>query len=421
MKKFSQIIVLCVGALLVACDNGFDDDKFDKPVDERLNASITAYTNMLASAPNGWAFQYYPGGSERTMGGYVYTLNFTQAEVTALGLDLVPTATPQTSAYSVKASGGVTLSFDQYNSLLHAFANPSANNYNGLLADFEFLFVSHTDNEIILQGKKYNSQMRLIKLQESADDYMAKVVDVANFMKRRDLYEFVMGGSPVKFTTADRTVSYTYDKEGTSVTENMAYVVTDKGIRFYEPVTINGATVQDLILDKTKATLSTPDGVVVFYFTKEVALDFTSIDWSIIAGTNECSDLFNTTFAQITKDVIIQGFDLQLSSGIVLGKTRNTGTANVGIEFFYLIRGTQRGFPAIKLLNFSGTKNENEVNISVGASGRNWGAFGGYLQSFVDFIATNSPYKIEPDDASNPTKAKLTSISNPDVWFTVKK
>lgn len=414
MNRITNFLLISLSVLFLgACDNKFEDDVFAESASERISNAITEYNTLLASSENGWGFEYYPGGANRTLGGYMFTTVFTETEVTAM-LDILGTTMSDTSAYDVIANGGPTLSFDMYNEVFHAFSTPTSQNYNGYLADYEFLLMSHTDDVIILKGKKYGSYMRLVRLTENPTSFLTKVTEMTSHIEGRGLIEFVMGGETIEFSKNGRVLTYNYTKDGTETSESMAYIYTATGMRFYEPVIINGQTVQDLYLDTSDSTLKTEDGTIVFYLALPLTIDLTSVQWSISPGTAECSDLFNQAFTEI-QDANTATWGEYLYPLIHFGLTDDDTT---GISFFSVASGG--AYRSVKGLIFLGTKNQGEVSVALGEDGFNWRWYT-HLYPLVNLIVDNAPYTVEKDDEDNPTVVKLTSVSNPDVWFTINQ
>ncbi|MDO5608180.1 MAG: DUF4302 domain-containing protein [Capnocytophaga sp.] len=415
MKNFIQSIIMLIAVLsVVSCNNRFEDDIFPEPAAARIGKSLTEYKEILVSAPNGWALENYVGGSSRTFGGYTYTMQFTDTEVTAM-LDLLGTSASETTTYDVIANGGPTLTFDVYNEIIHVFSTPSASNYNAYMTDYEFLILSYENDVITMKGKKYGNMIRLVKLNEIPTAFLTKVIDTYQYVENTGILEFIMGGNKVSFTKSARTIIYTYDENGTSVSKTAAYIYTEDGIQFYEPLTINGVTIHNLFLNKTTNTLDTADGIVVFYLAQALTIDLKSTQWVIYPNADQqCSDLFNTTFDQIVAaDYARWGSTLLPVIGFGLTSENGTGITFLSVE----AAGTYR---TVKNLVFSGTKNVGEVNIALGSNGFNWTWFT-HLLPLANLIAENGPYTAELNNASNPTVVKLTSIKNPDIWFTLNQ
>lgn len=417
MKKIVQLLTLSVVSvfLLNSCDNKLESDVFDASASERITQSITEYHKLLTSSANGWAFEYYPGGKQREAIGHIYTLHFTDTHVTAM-LDIGGAVSSPTT-YSLKPNGGVTLSFDEYNPLLHYFAQPSAGAYNGQLADFEFVVISHTDNEIVLKGKKYHSLMRMQKLQETAETYMAKVRAVRDFVMGKGFSTLLVNNKEVSFKQSGNFI-FTYQENQQDVKISTTFVFTDKGIRFYEPLTIDGVTFQELTLNTQDNALSSADGKVVFKLLYEFPFDFSSASiWRVDASNSSLtSDAFREVFNNVKQinDQRYANLNVSLSTTIIFkGDTEE-------IELFSTIIGSNRGYAARYKMAFRGGKNPNEVNISLVGEGHNWNFFT-HLNPLRNLIAESSPYRLEMDDSANPTVVKFISIANPDVWFVLVK
>ena len=405
-------IVSAVSLLyLQSCSNKFENDVFDGSASERIEQSITEYHKLLASSTNGWILEYYPGGKKREAQGHTYALKFSDTHVTAM-LDIAA-ETASATTYSIKPNGGVTLSFDEYNPLLHHFVAPSGGAYNGQLADFEFVIMSHTDDVVVLKGKKYHSLMRLVKLQESADSYMEKVRDVRNYVTGKGLSEFLIDGQEISFRQP-KNIVFTYQENQENRNISTTYLYTDRGMKFYEPLTINGTTFQELILNIDTNSLHSADGKVIFKLLYDIPFNFSATEWwSVEANkSSSTSDRFSEVFNKVKEvnDKRYSNLNVSLSNFIYFRSSTEE------IRLFSDIKGTDSGYPAFYKLAFRGGKKPDEVNISLVGEGQNWNFFT-HLNPLRDLIVKSSPYKVELNDTANPTTVKLTSIQNPEVWF----
>ncbi|MDO5105583.1 DUF4302 domain-containing protein [Capnocytophaga sp.] len=419
MKKITQFLALTIAFLVVgACSNKFEEELFDGTASERMQKSIADLQKKLTASANGWAFEYYPGGKERLAQGHMYTLKFTETQVTAM-LD-VYAGLAIASAYSVKPNGGVTLSFDEYNPLLHSFAEPSSGAYNGQLADFEFSLVSITDDVILLKGKKYHSVMRLVKLTESPETFINKVSELNAYVKARGFAEFLVNGKEIKFTRPANIVFTYLDENQETKSIATTYLYTDKGIRFYEPITINGTTFQELMLNKDTNSLTSQDGKTTLGLLYPAPLDMVNSTWQTeLKNPAKSSDAFTALFDQM--DLLNNQKMAAYRIDVDLLRVIDFGGAYKGIRFFSTLKSDpNRGYETIFELNFTGGKKQGELGMSLLKAGKNWGAFS-HLAPLRDFFVNNAPYKIEPNDPANPTSVKLTSAKNPDVWFVLDK
>ena len=225
MKRILFYMTCFAALLLQACNNEVDD-LFDKSAEERLDEELQTCKELLLSAENGWVLDYYPQ-SNQNYGGYCMTVKFDDQQVTAASeITGDPTQTVS-SLYSIKSDVGPTLNFDTYNDILHYFADPDnsagAGLGKGYEGDYEFSIMSHTDNEIVLQGKKTKNTMHMYKLEESSESYLTKVT--------------VNGVQFIMTAPVDRHVTI---QVGEEESRSVACVYTNKGIRLYETIDANG-------------------------------------------------------------------------------------------------------------------------------------------------------------------------------------
>lgn len=250
MKRILFYMTCFAALLLQACNNEVDD-LFDKSAEERLDEELQTCKELLLSAENGWVLDYYPQ-SNQDYGGYCMTVKFDDQQVTAASeITGDPTQTVS-SLYSIKSDVGPTLNFDTYNDILHYFADPDnsagAGLGKGYEGDYEFSIMSHTDNEIVLQGKKTKNTMHMYKLEESSESYLTKVAQmteaIANRPSEIGTYEGTVNGVQIIATApVDRHVSIQIGEEES---QSIACVYTDKGVRLYEPISVNDTEINAL-------------------------------------------------------------------------------------------------------------------------------------------------------------------------------
>ena len=245
MKRILFYMTCFAALLLQACNNEVDD-LFDQSAQERMDEELRICQELLVGAENGWILEYYPQ-SKQEYGGYCMTVKFDGLNVTAASeITGDPTYTVS-SLYSLKSDVGPTLNFDSYNDILHYFADPDKSEGAGLgkgyEGDYEFTIMSHTDNEIVLQGKKTKNRMHMYKLEESSESYLSKVLAITNAMLPQ-ITEFktTVGGMQVSVLPENRQITIQTD-EGI---QTKAYIYTDQGIRLYEAMDINGTELTDI-------------------------------------------------------------------------------------------------------------------------------------------------------------------------------
>ncbi len=243
IKNFS-LLLFALPLLLTSClkDN---DEVFDESASERLQAALAETRTILRGAENGWVMDYYVG-TDQVYGGYTFIVKFDSLTCTACS-ELTPQA--ETSFYKLTTDNGPVLTFDTYNTVLHELATPSAGNYEGSHADYEFQVVSATPELVLLRGRRTGSVMQMRPLKTTSTDYLQKVAQMQEGMLVASM-DADLGGNNV---TADidldgRQVSF-YSTTDSTLVHDCAFTFTDEGIRLYSAVEAFGKTLFDFSYD----------------------------------------------------------------------------------------------------------------------------------------------------------------------------
>ncbi|BCS85452.1 DUF4302 and DUF4987 domain-containing protein [Prevotella herbatica] len=231
------------------------EDLFDEPSSLRMQNALDKTRKVLEGSKKGWLIDYYVGDNQQ-YGGYAFTVKFDSLTCTAAS-EL--SADSATSYYKLTTDDGPVLTFDTYNTVLHALATPSADNYEGFHADYEFIILSADANEVVLKGKKTGSIMKMYPLTETPSAYLSNV--------KSTIDNFVINGASgsVDKTSLDisvdidnRQIEY-YIKNDSTVLGSTAFTMTDKGVRLYDPIIVDGKKLQNFIFDADKTTLTCTD------------------------------------------------------------------------------------------------------------------------------------------------------------------
>lgn len=313
LKKYLLYTTLSVLVLSVFSCSKEQEKTFDNSAAQRIEDSIKEYKEILVGAENGWVLQYYPGESQE-LGGYNYYLkfkNFNKVEVILESGEKVETE------YNLHQNGGVVLSFVTYNERAHFFATPSGSNPSGFQGDFEFLFTSRSEdgNEVNLTGLKYRSAMRLIKIKDSQEAYMTATESKAELLRGS-----IFG---VQKDDAIQELGINIDDRTISIDDKVvSFVFTDEGIHFYEPVTINGITLQDLRLSEDNTKLVSLDGKLSVISKNTLPIDLKTT--SILTSYDSVSNVIQTAWNEAADRNAALGdppsFVLTLNKTFTLGR-----------------------------------------------------------------------------------------------------
>lgn len=258
--KNKIIYLFCVIAgLLQGCVQDVDD-VFDASASDRMNQALKEYRTLLSSSEQGWLMEYYPSDIKE-YGGYALTMKFDAKDnVTMGGVISENSQEAVSSLYSLKSDMGPTLNFDTYNTVIHYFSDPDsdlgAGKGKAFEGDFEFIFQSHSQDTILLKGKKTKNFIRMIRLTQSSSDYLAGAIKVG---REIDGLKGVLGFSTTiggKELVADfvyaRRFTMTYGDEKIDA----PFMCTTTGIQLYEPVTVGGKTLYRLNWSGEQSTLT---------------------------------------------------------------------------------------------------------------------------------------------------------------------
>ena len=144
MKTKYLLLIGLFAATMVACSRD-EESFFDKPAAERAQEAIENAFDVLSSNETGWEMAYFPN-LEADAKGYNMVLKFNKnGNVSVTAKNSTTTGnkimTDTASTWAVKSDYGPILTFDTYNDVFHAWADPKEDGA-GLLGDYEFLILS---------------------------------------------------------------------------------------------------------------------------------------------------------------------------------------------------------------------------------------------------------------------------------------
>ncbi|MES5169577.1 DUF4302 domain-containing protein [Prevotella melaninogenica] len=248
-KLFIYLLLALPAFFLQSCQTE-EDNVFDRPYSERMGEFLQKAQDTLTASQYGWVLDYYPQ-RDQAYGGVAYTIKFTKDNAT-VRYENNPDDGEVKSLYKMKEDDGPVLSFDTYNTFLHIYATPKTGEYRGKEGDFEFVIDSIGADRIKIHGKRSLNTMYLRKLSGEASEYIEKVTELTNLFVFSDV-ALNIGGKPYTLVVTDKNNRQLAIYDGGKLVAESAYAFTDKGIRLYEPITLNGVQLYDLTFDKATA------------------------------------------------------------------------------------------------------------------------------------------------------------------------
>lgn len=159
MKAKYLLLIGLFAATMVACSRD-EESLFEDSAAIRAQKAVDNAFDVLTSTETGWEMAYFPN-LEVDAKGYNMVLKFNKnGNVSVTAKNSATTnnklMTDTASTWAVKSDYGPILTFDTYNDVFHAWADPGTDGA-GLLGDYEFLILKATPELVLLKGKKHSA------------------------------------------------------------------------------------------------------------------------------------------------------------------------------------------------------------------------------------------------------------------------
>jgi hypothetical protein len=413
MKKIYNIFYILAAMLVFAACTPEQDDYFSESSAERVSSTIAADTKVLTSASNGWLMKYFPDENLQ-YGGYNVLLKFTEDGKVTVANELYDAGQTATSLYQVKQDAGVVLSFDTYNELFHLFSDPQdkagvSSNGKGFEGDNDFQIIEASADKVVLKGKKSGTKAVLTPLTTDWTEYLTSVQQAEEEMKNNK-YSFDANGTKVIAQRGTHTLTLSYEKDGEEISESVAYVVTPTGYEFYEPIEINGATIEAFTYDSASET---------FTATNDKSITMVKLDPSLSEQFVENEWFFYYSgLSALAQKYFAKAYEGSASEGEV-------------VYYMYMSLANSGGFKFrsgnyVGLLKFSYTiLSDDEVQIVFSGydnNGQYYYSYDGYnyVASILGYSNSGAVYKLtSDDDLKNVEFITMTNEDAPSISMTV--
>ena len=297
MKRY---IILLITLSLVASCSYKEEDAFEQKPANRTNNTLETYKNTL-EGDTYWQLSYFPKVSrsflklprmDHSIGGYNIFLKFKDGKVSA-SAEFMPNNDEYTTYFSYQNTEAITLSFDTYSDVLHHFRRTSGQFPNARGGDIELEILEPINDGYSILGRSSATKMTLTKFTGNRQEYLNKVRANTETLKGKGLNTTQIGGKAVTMVLfpSYRQIAFSYDDQNVQ----QAFIVTDKGLKFYEPVTVNGVTLDELYINEAKTALTTPDNALTITF-QAAPIQITATPMKIWFDQGFVSDKFMTTY-----------------------------------------------------------------------------------------------------------------------------
>ncbi|QVY64784.1 DUF4302 domain-containing protein [Polaribacter sp. Q13] len=426
MKQIINKISLIAVAFFIlnACTTNNDPDEvFNEVPSVRLAKQKEDLKELLQSSEEGWKVTYFTDDSQ--LGGYTYLMDFTGDNTVEMDSDFGATKGTRTaSEWDVTLGSTVKLTFTTRNKIHELSDSNNAPDANltgqGYLGSFEFLYYGTDGDDIIFRANRGFNEVVFKKATSTDWSDLSKNDAIVGAITGQLAYEVDGDVSFFSFNNARRFMS-NLDTQVNDTDFGIGYTPT--GIIVSPAIKAdNGNEYSNFTLNDAKNKFVSEDGE----FSIEILVSPFNISdvWTInVTTADEVSDTFLNTFNQIYTANTNRHGETLVANRIFFGGTPFDpagvlGASGIIFRSEHIPSGN--AYWAQYNLSFAGVfGNPNQLNITKVEGAYNW-RFYTQFQPLVDLIADNAPYQIEPTPTIDPTVVKLTSASNPDVWFLIR-
>lgn len=420
MKVKYIVLVLALASVFSACSRD-EENLFDKSAAERAQAALDNAIDILTAPANGWEMIYFANPDSR---GYNLLVTFDKnGKVTATAKNSLTTGNvikSDSSTWEVINDYGPILTFNTYNEVLHAWADPRSDG-DGYLGDYEFLILHADANYVKLKGKKHSAYYYLYPLETgvTAAQYFSEV----EAMDKR-----LFGNGNLLHVQANNEEYMLYDgasgifmlaglgeTPNTEEPESYPVAAMRNGIQFMSSPRALGDTRYTIKGDKMESSSSSIFAApAIAYFTEYIrfALGSWKIDIKnindvtkdLIAKTDEA---LKASYSGNKKKASVQGLRYKLYEGNIVVIFSYIGSGTKANDIMYSFDVATEG-NAIKVA-YKGPANEAAQNV---------------LTAFpvvADLLSSlNGNLVFNTTDALNPSNGgQLIDQNNSAIWFNI--
>ncbi|MCQ2311079.1 MAG: DUF4302 domain-containing protein [Paludibacteraceae bacterium] len=282
-KNLIIYLFLIIGLAMVSCKRE-EDNLFGQSAAERKQQVKAAVIEQLTHATNGWEMLYFP---TKEQAGYAFLMSFNadgtaviaaKNDVSCIG----HLYKEEMSLWDMDFTQSVTLTFNSFNPLLHAFSDPQDDGI-GYSGDYEFVVMEpRTADRLIFKGKKTNTYIYLNRFPEGNDweDYFQKIDDYnwitlcgnndGELIENDDEYLY-RGGDSI-FTMTLKNGVFTYKNPND---KPLGIIFTPTGIHFNQSTPNSlGIDAVDFILNEDSSRLVCKADPSIFFVPKYVGVGY---------------------------------------------------------------------------------------------------------------------------------------------------
>lgn len=445
MKRYSTlcrtILSAAVGTALLSACTFEQEDYFDESAALRIqhvNDDIKA-TLCAPSSEHGWLIQYYVAGTDDyTFEGFNLFGKFYESGKVTLCSDHrflrdsnAGKYTEYSSYYEMLAEEGPVLAFNTWNNILSVFVDPvspsSAPNTliddgEGMNGDDRLVVISYNSDEILLRGERHSAPVRFVRLDRSAEEYIAQTNEMKNYISNEKLAQYyVSNGTLTRFFDGLYKGYFDYNDRLIDPLDKQtkSCVFTPNGFRLRDPIVLGSDTCQEFVLNDEKTALVSGNVTVEPCWLLAVNTLCQNTNGAKITAQGACESfaaLYNKLNADITSN-----FSTQTFNGITFGKSSESGTSSrVGVVFS-CSSGTRKYLTGFKgTITVDTETGRATIQADPNDASSNFSSYSrkGIGDSFTNIVnALNGTYTLTATNHFKPTEVVWTKVDDPTFYF----
>lgn len=417
MRKYIYTTLIIFSLILQSCVND-EKDLFPVSATQRMVDAQLKCANILTDASDGWILNFFPNVD--VAGGTQFLISFSKDNMATIAMASKSEAAkpPLTSMYHIKGDAGPVLSFDTYNKFLHYFAEPTKNGV-GFEGDYEFIIMDATPDLITLKGKKSGMKMYMHrkKTPETWSEYLAKVTAMEDYLSPKKM-QMNIEGQEFRALNSQNILSFKYSVDNVETNYKVPYIITDKGIVLFEPLTINGKTITAFEWDSEQLKFVCVDKGVNASFEKAVLAP------NELFAEGPSAWIFNINVRGVrnASPDFLAKYDRCVQGSAAINeqlKMMYFFYSPLGMNGLGLMSGTRVAGYGMKVVPTPGTTDQVTIQFMMGADiigGFYYKKVDGY-KDFINYFAGQNFVMSEINISKIPMSIKFTDSTNPNMWF----
>lgn len=417
---------MVVAVTLTSCQQT-EENLFGESSSQRMDKEIARVRRILVKPRNGWLMEYYPS-SDQSYGGYNVLVSFTDAGKVTFASETKGPDVTATSDYELTQSAGCVLTFNTYNEVFHAYSTPEGSNGGGLgqgfQGDFEFVVLSASDDEVVLKGRKTGSIARLAPITSAITwkDYLTAIKEESSFVGDYYRLQYHLNGNIYEARMNGRhLVVYQLGSDGEwQAAQNVPFIITMTGLKFYSPLEMDGTSVDGLVFDPLKgdegAWVASNDMDAQFYPSYPTLNELViTKQWYF-----SCADMSEKARAYWTPAEEAMNHDNDRLLYCNTGWVSDFLSDDLTFSFRCTAHGTGYLCLTYELIG------DDQISLIFGQSGSYYGSLhykDYHFNSILTMLGNDKKraFTITANDKKEPTRLKFVDNADPDVWFTLHR